>query len=75
MENADARDLEFYLSPDGVTYTRAEVRATRFPTEVNPYGYKLPVRYELTSAAPASRFLKIVFRAEAQIGRVEIRHD
>lgn len=75
MEAGDARDLEFHLSPDGVTYTKAEVRATRFPTEVNPYGYKLPVRYELTSAAPASRFLKIVFRAEAQIGRVEIRHD
>ncbi|HYG79723.1 MAG TPA: hypothetical protein VD861_05010, partial [Pyrinomonadaceae bacterium] len=75
MEGAGERALEFYVSPDGVTYTRAEVSATRFPTAVNPYGYKLPVRYELTSAAPGSRFLKIVFRDEAQISRVELRHE
>ena len=71
----DGRDFEFYVSRDGATFTKAEARVSRFPTEVNPYGYKLPVQYELLNAAPGSRFLKISFRADAQISRVELRHE
>ena len=46
----------------------------RFPTEVNPYGYKLPIQYELAGLSPDKRFLKIVFSGEAQISRVELEH-
>lgn len=73
MEN-DGKDFEFYLSKDGKSFTRVEAKASRFPTAVNPYGYKLPVEYELSAIAPDNHFLKIVFRAEAQIGRVELRY-
>ena len=67
-------DLEFYLSRDGASFDKAEPKVSRFPTAVNPYGYKLPVRYELEDPAPGTHFLKIVFRAEAQLSRVELRH-
>ncbi|HEX8888613.1 MAG TPA: hypothetical protein VF779_05530, partial [Pyrinomonadaceae bacterium] len=74
MEN-DATDLEFYLSKDGNSFTRVEARASRFPTAVNPYGYKLPVEYELAALPSDNYFLKIVFRTEAQVGRVELRYS
>ncbi|HEX6622151.1 MAG TPA: fibronectin type III domain-containing protein, partial [Pyrinomonadaceae bacterium] len=67
-------DFELYLSRDGASFEKAEPKVSRFPTAVNPDGYKLPVRYELAAPAPGTRFLKIVFRAEAQLSRVELRH-
>jgi mannan endo-1,4-beta-mannosidase len=73
MENTE-KDFEFYLSRDGSSFNKVEPGISRFPTEVNPYGYKLPIRYELASLPPDNRFLKIVFRTEAQISRVELRH-
>ena len=73
MEN-DGKDFEFYLSKDGNSFTRVEAKASRFPTAVNPYGYKLPVEYELAAVAPGNFYLKIVFRTEAQVGRVELRY-
>jgi hypothetical protein len=72
-ERASA-DFEFLVSPDGVNFTRVLAKSSRFPTEVNPYGYKLPVMYEL-SDLPASTFLKIVFTGEAQLSRVELRYE
>jgi mannan endo-1,4-beta-mannosidase len=74
MEN-DLKDFEFYLSKDGNSFTRVEAKASRFPTAVNPYGYKLPVEYELAALPPDNYFLKIVFRTEAQVGRVELRYS
>jgi len=73
MEN-DEKDFEFYLSKDGNSFTRVEAKAIRFPTAVNPYGYKLPVEYELSALAPDNFYLKIVFRTEAQLSRVELRY-
>lgn len=70
----EERDFEFYVSQDGNSFTRVEAKTSRFPTAVNPYGYKLPVQYELSNVPPASYFLKIVFRADAQLSRVELRH-
>ncbi|MEZ5426973.1 MAG: cellulase family glycosylhydrolase [Pyrinomonadaceae bacterium] len=67
-------DFEFYLSADGRNFVRTGAKSSRYPTEVNPYGYKLPVKYELTDDSGKMRFLKIVFKTDAQISRVEIRH-
>lgn len=67
------RDLELSVSTDGAVYTRVEPKVRRFPTEVNPYGYKLPVRYDVTGDFGQARFLKIAFRSDAQLSRVEVR--
>ena len=73
MENA-ATDFEFYVSADNQTFVKIEPKVSRFPTEVNPYGYKLPISYEIADAAGKNRFLKIVYKTDAQISRVEIKH-
>ena len=73
MEGAQ-QDFEFYLSADGNHFVKVAPKAASFPTAINPYGYKLPVQYELNSLAADNYFLKIVFRTNAQIGRVEVRY-
>jgi hypothetical protein len=67
-------DFEFYVSPNGKDFMKVEPKVSRFPTEVNPYGYKLPVKYELTTLPGGSFFLKIAFSTDAQISRVELHH-
>ena len=73
MESTRA-DLEFYVSNDGETFTKVNAKASSFPTEVNLYGYKLPIKYEVESLPATSHFLKIVFTGDAQISRVELRY-
>jgi hypothetical protein len=63
--------LQFYVSNDNQTFQRVKSRAIRFESAANFYGYKLPVKYEV-SELPKSSFLKIVFTGDAQIGRVEL---
>ncbi len=70
----EQKDFEFYVSSDGVTFTKVRPEVSHFPTEVNPYGYKLPIQYELTGFPSEKYFLKIVFKGDAQISRVELRH-
>jgi hypothetical protein len=66
-------NLEFYLSVDGKHFKKVMPRMNRFTTETNPYGYKLPVVYELDGSGTGDFFLKIVFQGDAQISRVELR--
>ena len=73
MESTRA-DLGFYVSNDGETFTKVNAKASSFPTEVNLYGYKLPIKYEVESLPANSHFLKIVFTGDAQISRVELRY-
>jgi hypothetical protein len=73
MEGADAA-FEFYVSSDGKNFSKLTPRVTRFQTEGNLYGYKLPVMYELTGVPEINSFLKIVFGGDAQISRVELRY-
>ncbi|HYJ45568.1 MAG TPA: fibronectin type III domain-containing protein, partial [Pyrinomonadaceae bacterium] len=72
MEDVE-KDFEFYLSQDGEHFTKVEPEIKRFPVAVNPYGYKLPVQYEIAGLASGTHFLKVVFRTEAQVSRVELR--
>jgi mannan endo-1,4-beta-mannosidase len=73
MEGSE-KNIEFYVSQDGSSFSRLEPKVSRFPTEVNPYGYKLPIQYELARLSPGKHFLKIVFSGDAQISRVELQH-
>ena len=65
--------LEFYVSNNNQSYMRVKSKATRFDGEVNFYGYKLPVKYELSELSTLF-FLKIVFTGDTQIGRVELSY-
>jgi mannan endo-1,4-beta-mannosidase len=73
MEDSE-KEFEFSVSEDGSSYSKVAVKVSRFPTEVNPYGYKLPVEYELVGLPPGKHFLKIAFTGDAQISRVELQH-
>jgi hypothetical protein len=72
MEGAE-KDFEFYLSQDGRGFAKVDPKVSPFPTAVNPYGYKLPIQYEVNDPGPGQYFIKIVFKTGAQISRVELR--
>jgi hypothetical protein len=72
MEGA-AKDFEFYVSQDGDSFSRVDPKLSPFPTVVNPYGYNLPVQYELNDLAAGKHYIKIVFKTGAQISRIELR--
>lgn len=74
MENMD-KDFAFYVSPDGVKFNQVQPTVSRFAIAVNPYGYKLPVQYDLNTFAAGQHFIKIVFMTDAQLSRVELRYD
>jgi len=73
MEGAE-KNFEFFVSKDGSSFTKVEPEIKRFPTEVNPYGYKLPIQYEIKGLKSDNYFLKIVFRTDAQISRIVLQH-
>jgi hypothetical protein len=73
MEGAE-KEFEFYVSVDGLSYEKVAAKVNRFPTELNFYGYKLPIMYEIKNAAAQNRFLKIMFTGDAQLSRVELRY-
>jgi hypothetical protein len=70
----EEKGFEFYVSNDGAGFVKVEPKVGRFPNDINPYGYKLPVQYELRGFSSDYRILKIVFGTDAQISRVELRH-
>jgi mannan endo-1,4-beta-mannosidase len=72
MENG-RKDFEFSISQDGRVFQAIEPEASPFPTAVNPYGYKLPIQYQLNGLAGGQYFVKLVFKTAAQISRVELR--
>lgn len=67
------KDFEFYVSADGSSFSKVSPKVSPFPTVVNPYGYKLPVQYELNDITAGQYFIKIMFKTDAQISRVELR--
>ena len=71
---AQQKDLEFYVSSDNQSYVKVELKVTRFGSDMNFYGYKLPVKYEIESVPARSQFVKIVFMGEGQMSRVELGH-
>lgn len=73
LMEGDEKAFEFYLSSDGKTFEKTNARVSRFLSEVNLYGYKLPIKYELADIKTTSTFVKVVFTGDAQISRVELR--
>lgn len=74
LMEAEEKDLEFSVSSDGQTFERVIPTLSRFASEANFYGYKLPVKYELSSLPAKARYLKIGFTGPTQISRVEISY-
>jgi hypothetical protein len=70
----DVGDFEFLVSKDGVDYAKVEATRRDHFTGKGDYDYMKPVSYELSGLLPGHRFLKIVFKTEAQISRVEVEH-
>ena len=70
---AEQKDLEFYLSADGHRFDLVKPKVSPLPTAVNPYGYKLPIEYEITSPDSNQYFIKVVFKTATQLSRVELR--
>jgi len=73
METAQA-DPEFYVSVDGKTFSKVTAKVSKFQTEVNLYGYKLPIKYQLENLPANTFYLKIVFMGDVQISRVEVHY-
>jgi len=72
LMEGDQKDFEFYVSGDGKTFDRVMPQVVRYANVANLYGYKLPVKYELSNLSTKARYLKIAFTGPAQISRVEI---
>jgi mannan endo-1,4-beta-mannosidase len=73
MEDGE-KEFEFYVSSDNKTFDRVTPKVTRYPNEGNLYGYKLPIKFELTELSGRNNIVKIVFTGDAQISRVEVRY-
>jgi mannan endo-1,4-beta-mannosidase len=74
LMESEQKDFEFYVSGDGKTFEKMTPTVSRFGSEGNLYGYKLPVKYEVQSVSGNKQYLKIVFTGDAQISRVELRY-
>ena len=72
MEGAE-KEFEFEASHDGKTFQKLTPKVSRYGSEANLYGYKLPVKYELELPVD-SYYLRIGFTGDAQISRVELRY-
>ncbi len=70
--DGEQKDLHFYVSTNNFRYKEVMPKITRFENAGNFYGYKLPVKYVLDQIPPRSRYLRIVFTGDTQIGRVEL---
>ena len=68
-------DFKFGVSSDGQDFDAVPAARHDFFSGAGDYGYWKPTIYEVESAPAGSRFLKIEFTTEAQIGRIEIDHD
>ena len=60
-------------SPDGRSYGPLAVERRSFALGDEDYGYAIPILYSGTGREN-DRYLKIVFRAPAELSRVEIDH-
>lgn len=68
-------DLKFRLSADGTTFRPAKTTRTDYPFGAGDYGYWRRASYEIEPSDKRDRFVEIKFTGEAQISRVEIRHE
>ena len=67
----EQHNLQFYVSTDNKTFSPVTPVISKYPTGVNLYGYKLPVKYEVFAPESDARYVKIVFSSDTQISRVD----
>jgi hypothetical protein len=69
----ESEHFNFAVSQDGHVYSEITPKVTIFSSGKGNYGYWLPIRYLAEEIlAESAVYLKIEFRSEAQISRVEI---
>jgi mannan endo-1,4-beta-mannosidase len=67
-------DFDFLESVDGISYSPVRaVRRNHFE-DSDDYQYWKPVTYQINGFGSGARFLKVVFKNDAQISRVELEH-
>jgi mannan endo-1,4-beta-mannosidase len=70
----DVVDFEFQASNEGTSWTPVPAARTDFYSGTGDYGYWKPSLYEVRAFPAGTLFFRIVFKTEAQVGRVEIEH-
>lgn len=65
-------DFEFSVSPDGRQFKKVASRRKTYYKGSGDYDYNKPVLYKGTYLGNEVRYLKITWKSQAQIGRVEI---
>ncbi len=68
----EVAEFTLHASSDGLTFLPTEISRKDFFKESAEYGYWKPVLFEALSLPRRTLFLKIEYKSEAQIGRVEI---
>jgi len=71
----DAVSFEFLASGDGTYWALVPAVRTDFYRGTGDYDYWKPTLYEVRGFPAGALFLKIAFKTEAQVGRVEIEHS
>jgi mannan endo-1,4-beta-mannosidase len=71
---ADVADFEFQVSGDGISWAVTPAERKDFYRGSGDYNYWKPTLYEVRTFPSGILFFKIVFKTQAQIGRVEIKH-
>jgi hypothetical protein len=75
FENSPDTVLVVKTSVDDVSYENAKTGVSCFYEAKNDYGSWYPVLYETLESTGTTKFVKIVFKNEAQISRVEIIYE
>jgi hypothetical protein len=70
----DVTDFEFQVSGDGIFWTGVPASRTDFCRGSGDYNYCEPPLYEVRTFPAGTLFFKILFKTQAQVGRVEIEH-
>lgn len=70
----EVSDFEFLVSKDGIAYTKVEAARRDYSLGTGDYNYLTAISYELSGLPRGHHLLKIVFKTEAQISRVEVEH-
>ncbi len=72
FENSPDTVLVIKTSLDGTNFENVKTSVSCFYETKNDYGSWYPVLYEVTAPNPELKYVKIMFKKEAQISRVEV---
>ncbi len=70
----EVSDFDFLVSSDGTSFKKVEAARRDHFKGTGDYGYWKPVTYEISSVPAGNYFVKLIFKTDAQISRIEIEH-